>query len=89
VLSIRLRLLLLVLRLFEGRPFSQRAVGDVRRSLDRFRPRRIGRPVPVGAVRGIPIPRPGGSVPARFYTPTTTGPHPLLMFFPWRWLGLG
>jgi len=87
-LPFRLRVLLLLSRLFEGRPFSQRTISDVRRSLDRFRPRRIGHPVSVGAVRDILIPRLGGSIGARFYTPTGSGPHPLLMFFHgggWIW----
>lgn len=87
-LPVRLRVLLLLARLFEGRPVSQQTINDVRRSLDRFRPRRIGRPVPVGAVRDVQIPRLGGSIGARFYVPTGSGPHPLLMFFHgggWVW----
>jgi acetyl esterase/lipase len=87
-LPLRLRVLLLVARLLERRPQNERTIGDVRRSLDKLRPRRIGRQIPVAAVRNILIPRLGGSIGTRFYTPTGGGPHPLLMFFHgggWIW----
>lgn len=36
---------------------------------------------PGGVVRDLSIPSPGGSIGARFYTPATRRPYPLLVFF--------
>lgn len=38
-------------------------------------------PVPVGAVREVFIPGPGGAIPMRLYTPAGAGPHPIVLYF--------
>jgi acetyl esterase len=63
----------------EGPPFSQLTPAEGRAMYKLLRP--IILDIAVGHVRDIRVPGPAGDIPARVYTPSGTGPFPVLVNF--------
>jgi acetyl esterase len=79
-LSLKMRILLLILRIAGGKPLDQRSVPEARKASDAQVPksRKI---VPIASISNRTIPGPAGEIPIRIYSPEGKGPFALVVFF--------
>jgi acetyl esterase len=63
-----------------GKPIAQMTVEEAR-GLTGMLAELGGEPATVGDVRDVTIPVDGGEIPARVYSPDTTGIHPIVVFY--------
>ena len=79
-LSLKMRVLLLVMRMMGGKPMHKLTVIEARKVALAQIPK-SSKPAPIAIIVNLTIPCPAGEIPIRIYTPEGMAPFPLVVFF--------